>query len=180
MLFYYFPKPTRIGPSRYPFKHKGRSTGTQRAIYYVAMPGNPTNIGSAKMYISGAVLKYVNKRVVGPYHIPCGSMHHSFGLARAARSVEYKQRVFRIHFYSRKTNHTIFFYLRFGIFHFILPPYIPTFYHRNRGACTGINNYFFNGVVANKGIVNYCFQRNVFGASISTIAGNDKFCLCIM
>src|SRR5438105_3327977 len=79
------------------------------------------------------VLKCIYKSVVGEYHITTTGMHHAFWFSCRTGSIQNEQRVFSIHLFCRKRNHSIFLHLRFCKLHFIFPPYISAFYHRNTG-----------------------------------------------
>ena len=75
------PKTSGIGPRGHAFKHQRGGSSTQRAIYQVAVPGNPTDVGRTEMNLARLVLKGVDKRVSRPHHVSGTGVHHAFGLA---------------------------------------------------------------------------------------------------
>ena len=87
MLIYDIPKSACIRVSWNSFKNQSSSSGTQRTIRNIGMSGNPTDIGCAKMYLTGLVLKNIYKSIVRVHHISPAGMHHPFRFAGRARSI---------------------------------------------------------------------------------------------
>src|SRR5205823_3686028 len=53
------------------------------------------------------------------------------------------------------------------------------FDHGDRRSCSCINDHSLHSFISDQCIINNIFEWSIFSATESSIAGDDKFCLCI-
>src|SRR5450759_2499728 len=97
MLIDDLPESPYVGVVGHALEHDSRRTVGKRAIYNVAVSGNPTDVCSRPVNILFTQIKNHLVRECGIYEITATGMQDAFGLTCRPGCVENKERVFRIH-----------------------------------------------------------------------------------
>ena len=162
-----FPEAIRLRPIWGSLvKNAGGSIG-KRAVYKVAVPGDPAHIGGAPVNILFFEVEDVFARGSRAGHVAASRVQNAFRLPGGSACVKDEQRMFAV----ERDGRTI----RIDIFSLAMPPYIAAFFDMDihRGALG--NDDAFDLGVSLEGVVDILLEGDALTTAVACVCCHHNF-----